>query len=201
MIAPLPARRARVRVGVGAAVVLLIVALGVAVLLSAFSSSGTTRTIAASAGNGAPSASPRTLTLFVHILGAVAKPGLYELHDGDRAVDAIAAAGGFTAKADQQQLNLARFISDGEQIYVAEKGEVQDASGSSAHGTAKGAKVNLNTADAATLETLPRVGPAMAARIIAWREANGRFSTVEDLMNITGIGEKTFADLKDLVTV
>jgi competence protein ComEA len=201
MIAPLPARRTRMRVGVGAAVVLLIVALGVAVLLSAFSSSGTTRTIAASAGNGAPSPSRRTLTVFVHILGAVAKPGLYELHDGDRAVDAIAAAGGFTAKADQQQLNLARFISDGEQIYVAEKGEAQDTPGGSEHAKANGAKVNLNTADADALETLPRVGPAMAARIIAWREANGRFSTVEDLMNITGIGEKTFADLKDLVTV
>ena len=144
----------------------------------------------------------RTLPrVFVHILGAVAKPGLYELHDGDRAVDAIAAAGGFTAKADQQQLNLARLVSDGEQIYVPEIGEVPGPSSRSTDGTAAGAKVNLNTADQSTLETLPRVGPAMAARIIAWREANGRFSTIEDLMNITGIGEKTFADLKDLVTV
>jgi competence protein ComEA len=200
MIAQLPARRTRLQVGLGAAVVLLIVALGAAVLISAFSSSGTTRTIAASGHQTAPRA--HEVAVFVHILGAVAKPGLYELHDGDRAVDAIAAAGGFTAKADQQQLNLARFISDGEQLYVPEKGEAPVASSrGNALGAANGAKVNLNTADESTLETLPRVGPAMAARIIAWREANGRFSSVEDLMNVTGIGEKTFADLKDLVTV
>ena len=185
--------------GVGAAVVLLIVALGVSVLISAFSAPGTTRTIAAS--GAAPGASMRPAAVFVHVLGAVAKPGLYELHEGDRVVDAIAAAGGFTAKADQQQLNLARLISDGEQIYVPRIGEAPAPSSRSANGTAAGAKVNLNTADQSTLETLPRVGPAMAARIIAWREANGRFSTIEDLMNITGIGEKTFADLKNLVTV
>ena len=61
--------------------------------------------------------------------------------------------------------------------------------------------VNINTADAATLETLPRIGPAMSARIIAWRESNGRFTTIDDLMSVTGIGDKTFDGLKDLVTV
>lgn len=64
-----------------------------------------------------------------------------------------------------------------------------------------GGKINLNTADASTLESLPRVGPALAARILAWREENGRFASVEDLMSVSGIGDKTFAGLKDLVTV
>lgn len=135
--------------------------------------------------------------IYVHILGAVERPGLYELREGDRAIDAVAAAGGFLDTADQAQLNLARFVVDGEQIVVSLVGEVPEGpAGSTASG-----KVNLNTADAAALDTLPRVGPAMAARIIAWREANGRFTAIEDLMSVTGIGDKTFEGLKDLVTV
>jgi competence protein ComEA len=133
----------------------------------------------------------------VHILGAVARPGLYELRDGDRAVDAVAAAGGFLETADQAQLNLARLIIDGEQIVVPVVGETVAAS----PGTTASGLVNLNTADAATLDTLPRVGPAMAARIIDWRESSGPFTSVDDLLNISGIGDKTFEGLKDLVTV
>jgi competence protein ComEA len=207
------------RVGIGAAVVLLIAGLGIAVLVSAFSSAGVTTTIApapsaasgtgtARSGSAPPSAtgtSPGSaVSLFVHILGAVAKPGLYQLHDGARAVDAVAAAGGFTAEADRQQLNLARLVSDGEQIYVPKVGEAGSGPpGSSAAGGAGaiGGKLNINTASESDLETLPRVGPTMAKRIIAWREANGRFATIEDLMSVTGIGEKTFAELKDLVTI
>ncbi|MEO7005784.1 MAG: helix-hairpin-helix domain-containing protein [Terrimesophilobacter sp.] len=218
MIAQLLAegRRSRLRVGIGAAIVLLIAGLGVAVLVTAFSSAGVARTIAPVASlpdtappGSAPSRSTGTargssVALFVHILGAVAKPGLYQLHDGDRAVDAVAAAGGFTAEADRGQLNLARLVSDGEQIYVPQVGEARAGPpGSSAAGGDGpiGGKVNINTGSESDLETLPRVGPAMAKRIIAWREANGRFVTVEDLMGVTGIGEKTFAGLKDLVTV
>lgn len=195
-----PTRSGRLRVGVGAAVVLLIVGLGVAVLVSAF---GSTRAITkgpvplrtADAASHAPGVS-----IFVHVLGAVNRPGLYQLRDADRAVDAVAAAGGFTPTADQQQLNLARLLSDGEQIYVPVVGESPPA-GLPGASSAVGGKVNINTADAATLEGLPRVGPAMALRIIAWREANGRFAVVEDLMSVTGIGDKTFAGLKDLVTI
>jgi competence protein ComEA len=211
------------RVGIGAAVVLLIAGLGIAVLVSAFSSAGVTTTIApapsAASGTGtgtgtahsasAPPSATGTapgsaVALFVHILGAVAKPGLYQLHDGARAVDAVAAAGGFTAEADRQQLNLARLVSDGEQIYVPKVGEAGTGPpGRSVAGGAGaiGGKVNINTASESDLETLPRVGPTMAKRIIAWREANGRFATIEDLMSVTGIGEKTFAELKDLVTI
>ena len=185
----------RARVGVGAVVVLIIIALVVGVLASGFAPHGSTRIAVASE----PSRSPQTPSageIFVHILGAVEQPGLYQLRDGDRAVDAVAAAGGFAENADQSQLNLARFVADGEQIVVPAIGEVTTA----APGTV-GGKVNLNTADETTFETLPRVGPAMAARIIAWRTTNGRFSAIEDLMSVTGIGPKTFDGLKDLVTI
>ena len=203
----LPIARSRVRIGIGAAAVVLVVALGCAVLFSALAPRGASSTVGSGDGLLEPPAASATASgavIFVHILGAVNRPGLYELRDGARAVDAVAAAGGFGENADQSQLNLARFVTDGEQIVVPVVGAVQEAAPGAATpgipGTA-GAKVNINTADAATLETLPRVGPAMSARIIAWRETNGRFTAIEDLMSVTGIGEKTFEGFKDLVTL
>jgi len=201
--APTPdARRARVRVGVGAALILVLVGLGCAVFITAITPHGASSVVAPSVlPTSNPSASPGSngVVIYVHILGQVAHPGLYTLHDGDRGVDVVAAAGGLTASADPASLNLARFLSDGEQIIVPELGQSIPAS-SAAGGTAIPGKVNINTADEPTLETLPRVGPAMAARILAWRAANGRFTAVEDLMSVSGIGEKTFEGLKDLVT-
>lgn len=189
-------RRVRLRVRAGAVAVLVLVGLGVAVLVSALGDHGTSAEVARAPATA--SAAPASgSAIFVHILGAVQRPGLYELHEGDRAIDAVAAAGGFLETADQAQLNLARFVVDGEQIAVPVVGEVPAA----APGMAAGGKVNLNTADATALDSLPRVGPAMADRIIAWREANGTFTAIEDLMNVTGIGDKTFEGLKDLVTV
>jgi competence protein ComEA len=182
---------ARWRIPRGAVVVLAIVALAIAVVVSAINRQDTSTTIAP-----VVTSAPRG-ELYVHVLGAVTVPGLYQLREGDRVVDAIAAAGGFADAADETQLNLARVLGDGEQLYVPVIGEVP----AIAAGGAIAGKVNLNTADAAALDTLPRVGPAMAQRIIDWREANGRFTTTEDLMSVTGIGEKTFDGLKDLVTV
>ena len=188
-------RQARLRVRVGAAVVLLLVGLGCAVLVVAFGDHGSASQIAPTsvAASGPPSAGG---IILVHVLGAVERPGLYELHEGDRAVDAVAAAGGFALTADTSALNLARFVADAEQVYVPTVGELPAVAGPGVAG-----KVNINTADAALLDTLPRVGPAIAARIVDWREGNGRFSAIEDLMNITGIGEKTFEGLKEFVTV
>jgi competence protein ComEA len=199
--------RTRMRVGLGAAAVLLGVGVACAVLFSALAPRGETAVIAPGPGSAAtPSplaSSPAGPSIFVHILGAVNRPGLYELRDGDRAVDAVAAAGGFAADADQSQLNLARFVTDGEQIAVPVVGAAPpvDGAGGAGGGAVVPGKVNINTADAATLETLPRVGPAMAERIIAWREANGRFAAIEDLMSVSGVGEKTFESLRELVTV
>jgi competence protein ComEA len=159
--------------------------------------------------------SPTTL-IFVHVLGAVRRSGLFQLHEGARVMDAVAAAGGFTETADPAAVNLARIVGDGEQLYVPVLGEAQPGAppgaavgnGNPAGGAGTGngpsaptGKINLNTAGVAELETLPRIGPAMAQRIIDFRDANGRFASIDDLRNITGIGEKTFEGLKDLVTV
>ncbi len=170
-------------------VVLLLVGLGVAVLVSALVPRGGSDQVVASA-TPAPSGE-----IYVHVLGAVLAPGLYELREGDRVVDAIAVAGGFAEGADETQLNLARPLADGEQLVVPLMGEAAAAPGE------QSGKVNLNTATLDQLETLPRVGPALAQRILDWREANGRFSAVEDLMSVTGIGAKTFEGMRDLVTV
>lgn len=198
-------RRARLRVKVGAVVVLVLVALGCAVLVAALGQHGSAAEVvrpdpSGSPGPAMPGGAATGGAIFVHILGAVERPGLYSLAEGDRAIDAVAAAGGFLDTADQRQLNLARFVVDGEQISVPVIGEIPDA-GAGTPGSGIGGKVNINTADAAALDTLPRVGPAMAARIIAYREANGRFATIEDLMNVTGVGDKTFEGMRDLVTV
>lgn len=198
-------RPVRARVGVGAAIVLVLVGLGIAVLVSALGAHGSTQSVApptssATPGATAPSRSASGgATIYIHILGAVARPGLYLLTDGDRAVDAVGAAGGFTATADQSGLNLARLLVDGEQILVPNVGEAPV--GIAPGATATGGKVNINTADETALETLPRVGPAMAKRIIDWRNKNARFTALEDLMSVTGVGQKTFDSLKDLVTL
>ena len=182
------------KVKAGGVAVLVLVGLGCAVLVAALGGHGSSVPVPAPTSTAAVA---QGSAIYVHILGEVVHPGLYELREGDRAIDAVAAAGGFLESADQAQLNLARFVVDGEQIAVPAIGETPAAP----PGTSASGLVNLNTADAATLDTLPRVGPAMAERIIQWREANGRFTAVEDLLNVTGIGEKTFESLKDLVTV
>lgn len=136
--------------------------------------------------------------IYVHVAGEVHAPGLYRLDADARVVDAVAAAGGTTGEADVQAINLARAVTDGEQLIVPAIGESTETATQS--GVTSDGKVNLNTADAATLETLPRVGPALAQRIIEWRETNGAFRTVDDLLGVSGIGEKLLAGLRDRVT-
>lgn len=190
----LEARRARWRVRLGAALVLVLVGLGAVVLVATLGDHGTAQQVAP--GTATASAAPSSgLPLYVHVLGAVPRPGLYVLHEGDRIVDAVAAAGGFADDADRGALNLARLLADGEQLIVP----VAGATPATPPGSASGL-VNLNTADAATLDTLPRVGPAMATRIIDYREANGPFTAVEDLLGVTGIGDKTLEGLRGLVS-
>jgi competence protein ComEA len=192
----------RVRTTVGGAIVLLLVAGAAAVLSFALNAPGGSRAIppggvlsepTGTAEAAAPAGSP----ILVHVLGAVAEPGLYQLTDGERIVDAVAAAGGFTAEADPAALNLARAVGDGEQIHVPEVGEEPPAAAQEGD---QAGPVNLNTADAAQLETLPGLGPELARRIVEWREQNGRFSSVDDLLNVTGIGAKTVSGLAEHVT-
>jgi competence protein ComEA len=212
----------RWRVGLGAVVVLLFVVLAVSVAVSAFATRGGAAdelvtvepSTGAEAGAGPDTAPPGGApVVFVHVHGRVAAPGLYELPQGARVVDVVAAAGGFTAEADQAAVNLARVLVDGEQLRVPAVGETVDdgavgggdaaAGGSATGGGAApgGGAVDLNLADDAALQTLPGVGPATAAAILSWRDENGRFRSVDDLLGVPGIGPKTLEKLRDRVRV
>lgn len=147
----------------------------------------------------------------VHVVGAVRKPGLVRLPAGSRVAEAIAAAGGASRRADLTQLNLARVVADGEQVHVPRPGEVVSAppggvagggaGGGGGLGAAGGGLVNLNTADLAALDSLPGVGPVLAQRILDWRAENGRFTSVEELGEVSGIGDKIMDQLRSKVTV
>lgn len=145
----------------------------------------------------------------VHICGAVRQPGVYELPAGSRIMDAVTAGGGFLPEADQAACNLARKVEDGCQIYIMtleESRQRTDDAGPLAESDAaaqaeREGKVNLNTADAATLKTLPGIGDSRAAAILSWREENGRFESIEDIMKVSGIKEAAFAKIKDRITV
>ncbi|MGX5770741.1 ComEA family DNA-binding protein [Microbacterium trichothecenolyticum] len=195
---PVGARR---RLGLGAVVVLVIAALavtvGIGILRGAMAPVDEVVVDQTPAAGRTPSGE-----LFVHVSGAVRTPGLYVLPAGSRVVDAVAAAGGFADDADRDAVNLARTLDDGEQLPVPREGELPPAAaGANGAATSAGTLVDLNSADATLLETLPRIGPALAERIIAWREENGGFTSIEDLLAVPGIGDKMFESLRDLVTV
>lgn len=162
-------------------------------------------------GHGGTAAAPNDAPaeVVVHVAGAVAAPGVQRLPAGARVVDAVDAAGGAAGDADLARLNLAAPLADGQQIYVLRVGEEPPALpapvGAAGTGAAgDGAPVTLvdvNTASAEQLDTLPGVGPATAAAIIAHRDQNGRFSSVEQLIEVRGIGDAKLAQLRDLVTV
>ena len=150
-----------------------------------------------------PSAVPQA-RMRVHVLGAVVSPGVVSLEQGAIVQDAILAAGGFHDDADPAELNLAAPLADGQQVLVGTtaepKGEVHVEPGSISSGTAGGGLVNLNTATGGELEELPGVGPVLAGAILAWREDNGGFTSIEQLQEVSGIGPKSFAKLESLVT-
>ena len=158
-------------------------------------------------------------TIFVHISGAVTNPGLVELDDGSRVADAVQAAGGFADDAVIDSVNLARQLEDGEQVYVAQV-QSDDASGSpqesgnrgsalqtssegstSARQDAVESKVNINTASESELQSLPGIGPSTAAKIVSERVQNGAFSSIEDLKRVSGIGDKKFESLSEMICV
>lgn len=151
-----------------------------------------------------PSPTTETVLLRIHVVGAVAAPGVIAVPEGSIVQDAIRAAGGLTPEADPVHLNLAAPLASGQQIIVGTHqeplGEVRDGGGAMS-ASPEGGLVNINTASREQLEVLPGVGPVLAAAIIAWRQDNGGFASVEDLQEVSGIGPKNFEKLKPLVTV
>ncbi|MFH6636305.1 helix-hairpin-helix domain-containing protein [Streptococcus suis] len=145
--------------------------------------------------------------LVVDVKGAVAKPGLYTLEADARVNDAVEAAGGLTSQADPKSINLAQKLSDEAVVYVASKDEnisvVANTTTSSAMSPEEKNTnlVNLNTATEADLQTISGIGAKRAADIIAYREANGGFKSVDDLNNVSGIGDKTMESIRPYVTV
>jgi competence protein ComEA len=157
--------------------------------------------------SGGPSAQ-----ILVHVLGAVVRPGVVSLPAQSRVLDAIDAAGGLRRRANPGDLNLAQVLADGQQVVIGTKadpaGEVRQGGGASTRrGTGSTAtrggqaQLDLNAATEAELETLPGIGPVTAAKITAWRDEHGRFTRVEELQEIDGIGPKTFAQLAEQVRV
>lgn len=160
-----------------------------------------------SAGPGTASAGATGIVV-VDVVGQVGRPGLVSLPAGSRVADAITAAGGATPEADVSLLNQARLVIDGEQIRVPRPGEVIAAApGAAAPGAAGGAGggvgplVSLNSADLATLDGLPGVGPVLAQRILDWRSEHGRFTSVDELGEVSGIGDKLMSQLRPRVTL
>jgi len=194
-----PRRSPRVRAALGGVIVLALLGVGAAVVGAVVTPGG--QTVVVSADDPDPADDLADVEVVVlHVLGAVAEPGIVELPLGARVVDALAAAGGPTPDADLAGVNLARIVADGEQLRVPRVGEVP-VTGPAAPGASSDGRVNINTADAAALETLPGVGPAIAARIIAWRDENGPFRSVDELTAVSGIGERTLAGMRDQATV
>ena len=141
-------------------------------------------------------------TICVYVCGAVAQEGVYELPDGARLADALESAGGYAENAVHGYLNLAEPLVDGERIYfpyLDEEESLDMASGD--HSESGSGLVNINTAGADELKTLSGIGDSRAADIIAYREANGSFGSIEDLMNVSGIGESIFNKIKPYITV
>jgi competence protein ComEA len=144
--------------------------------------------------------------MLIDVKGAVASPGVYEAHLGERVIDMINKAGGLLEKADEKNINFAMKVVDEMVLYIPVVGEqLEEMTGSVAElsqsGSMNEGKVNLNKATAAELETLSGIGPAKANAIIEYREVQGPFKTIEDLMEISGFGEKTFEKLKENITV
>jgi competence protein ComEA len=180
---------------------------------------GASGVAAAPAGSGSATGSTVPAEVVVHVAGAVGAPGVQRLPGGSRVVDAVEAAGGANPDADLGRINLAVPVQDGQQVYVPRVGEVpptpvggaggpsvgsggsSGSSGGVPGSAAAGQPVNVNTASADELDTLPGVGPATAEAIISHREQNGPFTSVDQLLDVRGIGDAKLEQLRDLVVV
>lgn len=156
----------------------------------------------------APTKSP----IAVHVVGAVPRPGLYEFAEGARVQDAIDAAGGQLSSADTSSINLAALLEDGQQLVIPYKAGEEPSNEEAQVPVLPGAEeteetpvnsdlLNINTASVEELDDLPGIGPTIAQRIVDYRDENGPFDAIEDIMNVSGIGPSTYDQIKDLITV
>lgn len=147
------------------------------------------------------------IQIVVHITGQVVNPGVVKVEEGARIIDAIEASGGATLDANLSKINLAYVLEDGMKIYVPSINEVEEieyvtsSSGNEDKSASKTIKVNINTATSEELQSLPGIGESIANRIITYRKENGKFSKIEDLTNVSGIGEAKFNNIKSYVFV
>lgn len=160
---------------------------------------------AATAAPFASAATPEPSRIAVDVIGAVMQPGLYWLDEPARVADAIDAAGGFTPDVDRDAINLAAVVADGQQIDVPHVGEqsaaVAQSESTPVAAAAGSSLININTADAATLDRLSGIGPATAQAIIEYRSTNGAFKRIEDIEAVSGIGPSIFAKIKAQITI
>ena len=162
------------------------------------------RAAPAAPGPTAAGGAPAPAETRVHVAGAVVRPGVYRVAEGGRVADVLDAAGGPLAEADVDQVNLAARVADGERVYVPRRGEVPPAVVTGGPGTGPAGPappVDLNVATAAQLDALPGIGPATAAAIVEYRTRHGRFVTVDELVEVRGIGEAKLAALRPRVRV
>ncbi len=139
---------------------------------------------------------------YVDVGGEVNNPGVYPISDGDRVFSLIEKAGGLTLSADISAVNQASRVEDGQKLYIPAKDEFTNESTTEDNETTNNSRlININFANQNNLEEIPGVGPSTAKSIIQYREENGHFKKIEDIMNVSGIGEKTFENMKDYITV
>lgn len=161
-----------------------------------------TESLTVDEGSEEPKTEEKKEVVFVDVKGAVKRPGVYQLTLSDRTLQAIEKAGGFLKDADVNRVNLAAKVTDGTVIYVPKIGEkIEGVSTIVSETTRDTKKVNINTATAEQLETLDGIGPSKASAIVAYREENGPFSSIEELKNVSGIGEKSFEKIKNDISV
>ena len=150
----------------------------------------------------------KTNEIKIYITGEIKNSGVYELEEGSRVEDAIHIAGGLTEEADLSNVNLAAPLEDAVKIYIPNVNDALDdeknilsSDGPSSSTSSSNGKININKATASELENIPSVGPSTAQKIITYREENGKFSSIDDIKNVSGIGDKTFENIKDYISI
>ncbi|MBU4510032.1 helix-hairpin-helix domain-containing protein [bacterium] len=191
---------------------LIVIIIGVGIVLYKNINSEDNFTINRASGNSENTSSMQIEipSVIIHVTGAVNNPGVYQLKSTDRVVDAVKIAGGETEEANLDLINLAALLKDGQKIIIPykiynENGEESNESINNnveimySSSSSLSGKININTADSTILQSLPGIGPVLSERIIEYRNQNGLFGVIDDIMNVSGIAEKKFEGIKDLI--